>query len=97
MIEPSTIGISKHCIDRYVERRGWCRSRAADAESAIRAQLARVAHQHPHLFVGNGHQPSRRYCSGQLTWIVSGDYQTVITFYARAEAKRSKRGRRLAA
>lgn len=96
MIDPATIAISQHCIDRYAERRGWSLSDRGEVESAIRAQLARVADQHPHIFVGNGHQPSRRYTSGQLTWIVSSDYSTVITFYARSEQKRSKKGRRAA-
>lgn len=89
-LEPATVHLTAHVVDRYMERRGWPRHDSAlrlDAVEAIRNLLFRVCHQRPAVFCPPGKTPTRRYQHGGLCWIVSADNRSVITFYSKAGKK----------
>lgn len=81
-LDPGRIHISRHALERYMERRGWQHGpeKEAEAERAMRWLLLDVAHQRPPIFTLNGYC-SRRFVGGGMAWIVAADFSTLITFY----------------
>jgi hypothetical protein len=92
-LDPWTVGVSRHAITRYQERRGWAPSPDADREAveAIRELLSRVAHKRPPLMLTERHHPARKYKVGELVFIVSADYTNVITCYHASARPQSRR------
>lgn len=90
MLDPGTIRLTRHVVDRYIERRGWAipaddaeaSAIRADADWTIRTLLERVARQNPSLWQKPGSPAVRRYVHGNLAWITDANSTTVITFYA---------------
>ena len=82
-LDPWNVRLTKHVIDRYMERRGWPASarNRADAELAIRNLLARCANKKAPIHIRPGRTAVRRYRSGGMCWIVTADNSTVITFW----------------
>lgn len=80
MIDPWHIRLSRHAVDRYMERRGWAQSYAyrQDAEAALRNLLARCSHQNPPVKLVKGNA-CRLYQSGDFRFVVSTDQCVVIT------------------
>ena len=79
-----TMTISRHAIDRYLERRGGDASDALerdDADWAIRDLLSRVAHRNEPIYQDAEGRQCRRYVVGELAFLISTDCETVITMY----------------
>lgn len=86
-----TIQVTRHALDRYVERRGgtW-----ESADEAIRDMLDRVAHKNPPVQLRSGLSPSRTYMVGEWQFVVSADKLAVITCYPRRTTGQGKGKRR---
>lgn len=103
MLDPSTVYLTRHVVDRYMERRGWPvadQIARLDAEATIRQLLGRVAHQNPALWQKAGAPAVRRYVHGDLAWITDANSAKVITFYhhdKRSTVRNHRRKQRSAA
>jgi len=94
MLDPHTVRLTRHVVDRYMERRGWPTSdeiSRLDAEATIRNLLSRVAHKNPPMFKKPGELAVRRYVHGELAWVVDANNTTVITFYPHTPVEHRRR------
>lgn len=90
-LDPDTIAITQHAIERYCERRKGTADREW-AAAALRDLVARCQHQSPPVRVMPDGRMSRRYKAGRdMFLIVSPDYQTLITFYPNTSKSGRKR------
>lgn len=80
-LNADTVHLTRHVLQRYCERRGG-RTTEQYAKQAIRRLLAR-AKTRSRVQLSANHPPSRRFVAGGLTFIVTADCQTVLTFYER--------------
>jgi hypothetical protein len=77
-LDPETVKITRHALERYTERRHGASYVLAEAK--IRKLLGRCSTQSPPVQV-RPEGATRRYRCGSFVFIVSADCSTVITMW----------------
>jgi len=89
------VTISKHALDRYMERRKWQAGREGEACLAIREILSRIdGKQAPISQARTSKSFGRRIAQGELMLVFSTDYKVLITFYERKPRSVKRAGSR---
>lgn len=92
-LDVDRLSISRHALERYVERRHGNGTSWAEADAAMRRMLRGCTTQRPAVFCAKG-DPVRRYTASGFAFIVSADHSTLITVYPWRDRRRSHAGPR---